>query len=71
MVWARGEEWEDSWINKCRDIKVEGTGKRGRPPMSWGEVLRGDLKERGISPSCVGDRDKWRAACKQTHCVKK
>ena len=55
---------EDSWIRKCRDVKVEGTGKRGRPPMSWEEVLRKDLRERGISPSCVGDRDKWRAACK-------
>ena len=55
---------EDSWISKCRDIKVEGTGKRGRPPMSWGEVLRGDLRERGISPLSVGDRDRWRAACK-------
>ena len=60
---------EDSWIRKCRDVKVEGTGKRGRPPMSWGEVLRKDLRERGISPSCVGDRDKWRAACKYTHFV--
>ena len=48
---------EDTWISKCRDIKVEGTGKRGRPPMSWGEVLRKDLRERGISPSCFGDRE--------------
>ena len=55
---------EDSWISKCRDIKVEGAGKRGRPPISWGEVLRKDLRERSISPSSVGDRDRWRAACK-------
>ena len=47
---------EDSWINKCRGIKVGGAGKRGRPP-NWEEVLRKNLKERGISPSCARDQD--------------
>ena len=55
---------EDSWISKCRDINVEGAVKVGRPLTNWGGVLRGDLRARGISPSSVGDRERWRAACK-------
>ena len=50
-------------LNSSQDIKkLLVTSLRGRPPKSWSEAVKGDLREYRLSIRDTWDRDKWRDA---------
>lgn len=52
-------------IRKVREERVPGSMKRGRPKISWEEVVKKDMKIRGLSINDAQDRNKWRRRCRQ------
>ena len=55
---------ETSWINKCRQIHVPGEVGRGRPKKTWGEVIKTDLKQKGVTKDLAQDRLGWKSISK-------
>ena len=55
---------ETSWINKCRQINVPGKVGRGRPKKTWGEVVKADLKQKGVTKDLAHDRLGWKSISK-------
>ena len=53
---------EDSWINKCRYLEVEGNAGRGRPRKTWQEVVNRDIKDLGVNKDLAQDRSAWKSA---------
>ena len=51
---------ENDWVKKCMDFEVEGTRGRGRPKMTWCEVIEKDMRERGMKREDAEDRERWR-----------
>ena len=51
---------EDDWVSACRKMEVVGSRGRGRPRMTWGARLVGDMKDMGLKPEMARDREKWR-----------
>ena len=35
---------------------------RGRPEQTWGQVVKKDMKDRGLHEEMVKERNEWRAA---------
>ena len=52
---------KNAWASRCRTIKVTGTTGRGRPKKTWEEVIRIDLKQKGVSRDLVKDRITWKS----------
>ena len=44
---------KNAWASRCRTIKVTGT--------TWEEVIRIDLKQKGVSRDLVKDRITWKS----------
>ena len=42
------------------EMKVQGRRKRGRPKRRWLDIVRDDVKEKGLSADDVYDRATWR-----------
>ena len=51
---------EDDWLKKCMNFEVEGIKGRGRPKMTWSEVIEKDMRERGMKKDDAHDRERWR-----------
>src|SRR5271170_7266194 len=54
----------DDWVSACRKMEVVGSRGRGRPRMTWGARLVGDLKDMGLKPEMArtersGDVTSW------------
>ena len=52
----RDEEVE---IKKVFELKIEGRRKRGRPVKRWIDVVKKDMKKRGVVQQNAGDRESW------------
>ena len=52
------------WINRISNLKVSGKAGKGRPPKSWSEVVKEDLKKWNIPVDIVEDRIPWRSSLK-------
>ena len=52
---------KNAWASRCRTIKVAGTTGRGRLKKTWEEVIRIDLKQKGVSRDLVKDRITWKS----------
>ena len=52
---------KNAWASRCRTIKVTGTTGRGRLKKTWEEVIRNDLKQKGVSRDLVKDRITWKS----------
>ena len=60
------ERMEDTaWANKCRDLQINGRTGRGRPKTTWNEVVKRDLKARGLNKDLAQDRITWKSNIKQ------
>ena len=50
------------WIKRCMNMEVEGERGRGRPAKRWMDLIKEDLKKKGLGPDEAKDRVQWRAA---------
>ena len=65
-----GSEWfgmaqnGPDWLRMVQALEVDSRGAslRGRPPKSWSEAVKGDLREYHLNIEDTRDRDKWRDA---------
>ena len=53
---------EDDVVKGVRALGVVGEVRRGRPELTWDEVVRNDMKSRGLRSDMARDRDEWRQA---------
>ena len=53
-------------LKQVREMKVEGTRKKGRPRLTWQELVRKDMREVGLNREMAGDRAEWRRRCQTT-----
>merc|ERR1711954_578430 len=53
---------ETDWLRRVQTLEVDprGASLRGRPPKSWSEAVRGDLRDYHLNIRDTRDRDKWR-----------
>ena len=53
---------ETDWLRRVQTLEVDprGASLRGRPPKSWSEAVRGDLREYRLNIRDTRDRDRWR-----------
>ena len=49
-------------VKRSRQFVVHGNRGRGRPQMTWDQVVSKDLAERGIQPGLAQDRLRWKGA---------
>jgi len=65
MAWG---PWKNRWTNLIKRVREErfpGHMKRGRPKKSWNEMVKEDMKKRGLCINDVQDRNKWRDATEE------
>jgi len=55
---------DDDWVKKCMEYEVEGPRPRGRPKMTWREVVREDCQARKLNKEVATYRSKWRKLIK-------
>ena len=48
------------WIKRIETLQVDGDGVKGRSRKSWREVLREDMREKGLCREDAWDRSRWR-----------
>ena len=53
-------------LKQVREMKVEGTRKKGRPRLTWQELVRKDMREVGLNREMAGNRAEWRRKCQTT-----
>ena len=53
---------EEDEVRVVRAMKVEGKARRGRPLLTWDEVVRKDMKSRGLREEWVADREECKLA---------
>ena len=58
---------EDSWINRCHFLEVEGNASRGRPRKTWQEVVNRDIRDLGVNKDLAQDCIAWKSAIKMWH----
>ncbi len=51
---------ESSWVRRCMDMEIEGRNPKGRPKLTWRQVVRQDLELMGMEEEEAEDRDYWR-----------
>ena len=44
------------WIKRIETLQVDGNGVKGRPRKSWREVLKEDLRKKGLCREDAWDR---------------
>jgi len=56
---------ETNSVKRVREERVPGLIKRGRPKKSWDEVVKEDMKKKGLYIHDAQDRNKWRRCCRR------
>ena len=51
---------EDDRVKGCVSMEIEGARPRGRPHITWKEVIPKDLKRCGLKRENAQDRSLWR-----------
>ena len=59
LRWFGHVKRSSAWINRCQEIPIVGTRKRGRF-STWIGKVREDLRREGINEADALDRDTWR-----------
>ena len=60
------ERREDtSWLKKVRQVEVRGSRPKGRPRLTWSQVIERDLHEWRMKKEDAKDRDTWRRSLKR------
>ena len=55
---------DDDWVKKCMEYEVEGPRPRGRPKLTWREVVEKDCEARKLNKEDAMNRSKWRKLIK-------
>jgi len=53
------QKYDNDWVKKCMEYKVEGAKPRGRPKKTWTEIVETDCQARGLNTEDVMDRSRW------------
>ena len=53
---------KDNWLRRVQSLETAGKPGPGRPPKSWDEVVKEDLRATHLDPSLALNRDAWRTA---------
>jgi len=56
---------ETNLVKRVREERVPGHMKRKRLKKSWGEVVKEDMKKRGLYVNDAQDKNKWRRFCRK------
>ena len=48
------------WLKRIETLQIDGDGVKGRPRKRWREVLKVDMREKGLCREDVWDRSRWR-----------
>ena len=51
---------EDDWVRRSMSLEVVGNKGRGRPKLTWKNVVAKDMKARGLVEEDAQNRAKWR-----------
>ena len=46
------------WIKRIETLQVDGDGVKGRPRKSWREVLKEDMRKKGLCKEDAWDRSR-------------
>ena len=55
------------WIKRIKTLQVDGDGVKGRPKKRWREVLKEDVREKGLCREDAWDRSRWRRMLWEGH----
>ena len=61
---------DGDWVKRSMSLEVEGTRGRGRPRMTWSQVVERDMRECGLKREDATEREKWRKLLWRTACIK-
>ena len=53
---------DDCWVKRCMALEIEGKRGRGRPMKRWSDLVKEDMKVKGLVVADAQDRQKWRSA---------
>ena len=48
------------WIKRIKTLQVDGNGVKGRSRKRWTEVLKEDMRKKGLCREDAWDRSRWR-----------
>jgi len=51
---------DSKWVKKCMEFVVEGVKHRGRPKITWKEVVEGNMKTLKLGKEDALHRSIWR-----------
>ena len=51
---------EGNWVRRCMDMEIEGKNPKGRPKLTWRQVVRRDLESMCVEEEEAEDRDLWK-----------
>ena len=51
---------DDDWVKKIMSFEMEGKRGRGRPRMTWSQVVERDMRECGLKREDAKDRERWK-----------
>ena len=54
MVWT----WDEDWVKKCKEFRVEGIIPVGRPRRTWLDSVEVDMAKHEVDREDVYDRKK-------------
>ena len=55
------------WIKRIETLQVDGDGVKGRPRKRWREVLKEDMRKKGLCRKDAWDRWRWRKKLWEGH----
>ena len=75
VMWQNRLRWfghverrdELCWLKRIETLQVDGDGVKGRPKKRWREVLREDMREKGLCREDAWDRSRWRKTLWEGH----
>ena len=55
------------WIKRIEILQVDGDGVKGKPKKRWREVLKEDMRKKGLCREDAWDRSRWRRMLWEGH----
>ncbi|CAK9291528.1 unnamed protein product [Gordionus sp. m RMFG-2023] len=55
---------KDDWVKRCTLMGVWGSRPRGRPKMTWTNVIAEDMRSMNLTNIDAQDRQKWKRKIK-------
>jgi len=51
---------DNDWLKKCMEYEVEAARPRGRPKITWREIVEKDCQARELNREDAMDHNRWR-----------